>query len=85
MIGTLVVGGRRRGFGVDDEDDAMRRNPGAQYEISIDGIPRTYRDQKDIALATAEFLKARNPTSVVKLKDLETGKETVVAFKAGAE
>ena len=23
---------------------------GAQFEISIDGIPRTYRDQKDIAL-----------------------------------
>jgi hypothetical protein len=61
----------------------MRRNPGAQYEISIDGIPRTYRDQKDIALATAEFLKARNPTSVVKLKDLQSGEEIVVAFKAG--
>jgi hypothetical protein len=75
--------GGRRGFGVDDEDDAMRRNPGAQYEISIDGIPRTYRDQRDIALATAEILKARDPTSVVKLKDLQSGEETIVAFKAG--
>jgi hypothetical protein len=27
----------------------MSRNPGAQCEISIDGIPRSYRDQKDIA------------------------------------
>ena len=33
--------------------------------------------------ATAEFLKARNPTSVVKLKDLQSGEEIVVAFKAG--
>ena len=23
---------------------------GAQFEISIDGVPRTYRDRKDIAL-----------------------------------
>jgi hypothetical protein len=36
----------------DEEWETMRRNPGAQNEISIDGIPRTYRDQKDIALAT---------------------------------
>ena len=59
----------------------MRANTGAQYEISIDGIPRTYRDREDIALQTARFLKSRNPQSVVKLKDLQTGQETVVAFK----
>jgi hypothetical protein len=47
------------------EGETMRRNSGAQYEISIDGIPRTYRDQKDIAMASAQFLKARNPQSVV--------------------
>jgi hypothetical protein len=63
----------------------MRRNPGAQYEISIDGVPRTYRDQKDIALQSAQLLKAKNPHSVVKLKDLQTGEEMVVAFKAGSE
>ena len=51
----------------------MKTNPGAQYEISIDGIPRTYRDREDIALQTARFLKSRNPQSVVKLKDLQTG------------
>ena len=36
-----------------------------------------------IALQTARFLKSRNPHSVVKLKDLQTGEETVVAFKSG--
>ena len=62
----------------------MKANPGAQYEISIDGVPRTYRDRQDIALQTARFLKSRNPHSVVKLKDLQTGEETVVAFKSGS-
>ena len=41
---------------------------GAQFEISIDGVPRTYRDRKDYALEAAQFLKSRNPNSVVKLK-----------------
>jgi hypothetical protein len=25
----------------------MKPNHGAQYEISIDGVPRTYRDRQD--------------------------------------
>jgi hypothetical protein len=56
---------------------------GAQYEISIDGVPRTYRDRQDIALQTARLLQSRNPNSVVKMKDLQTGEETVVTFKSG--
>ena len=58
----------------------MRDNPGAQYEISVDGVPRTHRDRQDIALQTARFLKSQNPNSVVKMKDLRTGDETVVVF-----
>jgi hypothetical protein len=62
--------------------EQMRANQGGtQYEISIDGVPRTYRDRQDIALQTARLLKSRNPNSVVKLKDLKSGEETVVAFK----
>ena len=60
----------------------MKPNHGAQYEISIDGVPRTYRDRQDIALQTARLLKSRNPHSVVKLKDLGTGEEPVVALKS---
>ena len=33
----------------------MRDNPGAQYEISVDGVPRTHRDRQDIALQTARL------------------------------
>jgi len=54
----------------------------AQFQISIDGVPRTYRDRKDLALQSAQLLKSRNPNSVIRLKDLKTGKETVIAFKA---
>jgi hypothetical protein len=55
---------------------------GVQFEISIDVIPRTYRDRKDLALLAAQILKSRNPNSVVKLKDLQTGEEIIIAFKA---
>ena len=58
---------------------------GAQFEISIDGVPRTYRDRKDLALLTAQILKSKNPNSVVKLKDLQTGEEIVIAFKAAQQ
>ena len=58
---------------------------GAQFEISIDGVPRAYRDQKDIALQAAQNLKSRNPNSVIRLKDLESGEESVIAFKAAQQ
>ena len=58
---------------------------GAQFEISIDGTPRTYRDRKDFAMEAAQNLKSRNPNSVVRLKDLKTGEEIVIAFKAAQQ
>ena len=35
---------------------------GAQFEISIDGVPRTYRDQEELALLDAQILKSEIPT-----------------------
>ena len=67
-----------KGAGGDEEQHGA-------YEISIVGVPRSYRDRKELALQGAQFLKARNPNSVVKLKDLQTGEEIVVAFKGGSE
>jgi len=55
----------------------------AQFEISIDGVPRSYRDRKDIALQSAQFLKSRNPNSVVKLRDLQSGEETMSRSSKG--
>ena len=55
--------------------------PGAQFEILVDGTPRSYRDRKEIAIASAEFLKHRNPQSEVKLRDLQSGEVIVVTYK----
>ena len=54
----------------------------AQYQISVDGVPRRYCGRQDIAMQTARFYKSRNPKSTVRLKDLQTGEETVVAFNS---
>lgn len=58
---------------------------GAQFEISIDGVPRTYRDQKELALLAAQILKFKNPHSAVRLKDLKPGEEIVIEFKAAQQ
>ena len=63
----------------------MRVIHSAQFELSVDGVPRSYRDRKDLALQSARILKSRNPNSVVRLKDLQTGEEIVIAFKAGQQ
>jgi hypothetical protein len=52
--------------------------PGAQFEILVDGKARSYRDIKAVAIASAEFLKSRNPHSEVAVKDLQSGEVTVV-------
>ena len=57
--------------------------PGAQFEISVDGKPRSYRDMKIPAMDAAEFLKRRNLNSQVAVKDLQSGMVTVVAYKPG--
>jgi hypothetical protein len=54
---------------------------GAQFEISIDGKPCSYRDRKDIAIAAAEFLKRKFPNSDVVVKHLPSGEVTVAAYK----
>ena len=53
----------------------MRVIHSAQFELSVDGGPRSYRDRKEFALQGAQILKARNPNSVVRLKDLQTGRD----------
>jgi hypothetical protein len=38
---------------------------GAQFEISVDGKPRSYRDRKVVAVEAAEYLKGKFPNSEV--------------------
>jgi hypothetical protein len=59
----------------------MRRPSGAQFEVSIDGTPRTYRDLKVLAVEAAEHLKRKHPHSSVAVENLETGETIAVEYK----
>ena len=54
----------------------------AQFEISIDGKPCSYRDRKGLAIEAAEYLKRRFPNYDVVVKHLPSGEVTVAVYKA---
>jgi hypothetical protein len=53
----------------------------AEFEIRIDGTPRSYRDRKDYAMEAARLIKSKNPHSMVEVKDLRSGDVTAVALR----
>jgi hypothetical protein len=53
---------------------------GARYEILIEGQSRTNRDDRAIAIKTAEYLKQKNPHAEITVRDRVTG-ETVATVK----
>ena len=55
--------------------------PSAQFEIAVDGKPRSYRDRGEVAIEAAEHLKRRHPQSDVRVKNLVTGEVTVAEHK----
>ena len=61
--------------------EQMTTPSGAQFEILVDGKPRSYRDIKAVAIASAEFLKSKSPNSAVAVKNLKTGEIAPVLFK----
>ena len=61
---------------------AIGKASAAQFEISIDGKPRSYRDRKAVAIEAAEFLKRKFPNCDVAVKDLRSGQVTVVTYKS---
>ena len=60
----------------------VNRPRGAQFEISIDGTPCTYRDEKVMAIEAAEQLKRKHPHSAVTVENLQTGEKTTVEYKS---
>jgi hypothetical protein len=46
---------------------------GAHFEIRVDGIVRTHRDERDSATDAARFLKQRNPGVKIEVIDLRNG------------
>ena len=53
--------------------------PAARLEISIDGVPRSHRDRKEIAIEAAARLMGSH--SLVTVKDLGSGKAVAVDQK----
>ena len=51
----------------------MGNHTGANWEIVVDGKPRSYRDDPEIAREAARYLKSRNPKSGVALRNYATG------------
>jgi hypothetical protein len=43
---------------------------GAQFEISIDGVPRTYRDRKDLAFTSRADSEVQKPQQCGQAKGL---------------
>jgi hypothetical protein len=58
---------------VSSREAEMRVIHSAQFELSVDGVPRSYRDRKDFALQNAQILKARNPKVATEMLDAYSG------------
>jgi hypothetical protein len=57
----------------------MQKNePGAHFEILVDGKSRSYRDRKEVAIEAAQFLKDRNLKNEVMVRDVRDNSVTVV-------
>ena len=59
-------------------------NGGAQFEIIVDGKPRSYRDVKAVATEAALFLKECRPTQEVSVRDLRDGTTSAIGWTSGS-
>jgi hypothetical protein len=55
---------------------------GAQFEIRVDGKPRSWRDVQETALEAARYLKDENSHSGVAIRDARNG--TTVSVVMGS-
>jgi hypothetical protein len=55
-----------------------RTGPDMGYDITVNGVPRTFRDRKSDALEAALFLKAKGQSDIVKIHDRHSGREVVI-------
>jgi hypothetical protein len=51
----------------------MNANAGADWEIVVDGKPRTYRDDPKVAREAARYLQSKYPKSDVSVRNYVTG------------
>ena len=48
------------------------------FEILINGVPRTFRDRRDMAYEAARLLKAKNRMAIVEVVDCSTGQKAIM-------
>jgi hypothetical protein len=60
-----------------------RKNPGANFQILVDGKSLSYRDALETALDAGVFLKERHPQSEIVVRDTTSGAQTVIGWKNG--
>ncbi len=58
-------------------------NPGAPFEIKVDGVTRSYRDVRETAIEAARFLQQRNSNAKISITDLRDG--SAVPFDRSAD
>jgi hypothetical protein len=54
------------------------KDTGARWEVTVDGRPRTYDRNRELAVEAGQYLKQKNPNVDVTVRDLEGVEETVV-------
>ena len=59
------------------------KNPGANFQIMVDGKSLSYRDAMETALEAGIFLKERHPQSEIVVRALKSGAQTVISWKNG--
>jgi hypothetical protein len=57
---------------------------GANFQIVVDGKTRPYRDTRETALEAGVFLKERQPTSEVVVRDRQSSGQIVIGWKNGS-
>jgi len=60
--------------------DEPSQSPGANFEITVDGKSRTYRDDLTIAIEAAKYLKSKNPNVEVAIRDIRTNVVTPIQW-----
>ena len=48
------------------------------FEIRHNGVPRTYRDRKDVAYEAARFAKCSHPADIIEIVECATGSKVIM-------
>jgi hypothetical protein len=56
----------------------VQKDIGACFEVRVDGKTRSYRDRKEIAIESGEYLKQMQPQCEVIVRDVRDNSITVI-------